>query len=161
ISRDGLLLLGKVVDRPSVIAGSVLTLFAGPRKGEQILKSHTEMAYLEGTNVAVRVPRQDMTEGVWQQVSNAGQVRVEIVARSLVKPELIKTLGELASFIRERREYAVGGVLGPAEYLSTTRFMARPNDPKARVLPDDPGEIKLMWDYYGLARGPHRLHQIV
>src|SRR6185503_15900239 len=33
--------------------------------------------------------------------------------------------------------------------------------PEARQLPNNPSEIKLLWDYYALARGPQRLRQIV
>jgi predicted RND superfamily exporter protein len=55
----------------------------------------------------------------------------------------------------------VGGVLGPADYLATTRFMIRPNDPAARVLPDAAVEINMLWDYYAIALGPERLRQLV
>jgi predicted RND superfamily exporter protein len=74
---------------------------------------------------------------------------------------VIRALGDLGQFIRGRSQYAVGGVLSPADYLSTTRFMVRNTDPEARRLPDDPMEIKLLWDYYSLARGPQRLRQVV
>ena len=77
------------------------------------------------------------------------------------QPELIRALGDFGAFIRERRDDAVGGVLDPADYLATTRFMIRPDDPNARVLPEGAGEIKLLWDYYALALGPQRLRQIV
>ena len=39
--------------------------------------------------------------------------------------------------------------------------MIRPNDPNARVLPEDAGEIKMLWDYYAMALGPERLRQLV
>jgi hypothetical protein len=39
--------------------------------------------------------------------------------------------------------------------------MARPEDPTARALPEDAGEAKLMWDYYALALGRQRLHELV
>ena len=39
--------------------------------------------------------------------------------------------------------------------------MIRTSDPDARRLPDNAGEIKLLWDFYGLARGPQRLRQVV
>ena len=81
--------------------------------------------------------------------------------RTHVNPETIRAVGEMGSFIREHRALAVGEVLSPKDYLSTTRFMARPADPQARVLAGDATETKLMWDYYRLARGPQRLRQIV
>ena len=85
----------------------------------------------------------------------------EIVVRNHFRPELIRELGGLGDFIRERKQFAVGGVLGPEDYLVTTRFMARPSDPGARRMPADTTETKLLWDYYGLARGPARQRQVV
>ena len=55
----------------------------------------------------------------------------------------------------------MGGVLGPEDYLATTRFMLRPDDPRARVFSNDAGEIKALWDYYALALGRERMRQIV
>jgi predicted RND superfamily exporter protein len=97
----------------------------------------------------------------WKDLAAAGRAHFEIPVRSHVRPEIIRAVGELGSFIRERRQYAVGGVLSPADYLTTTRFMVRPNDPEARHLANDAGEIKVLWDYYALARGQHRLRQVV
>jgi predicted RND superfamily exporter protein len=97
----------------------------------------------------------------WEKFSKAGPVKYEVIVRNHFKPEVVRAIGDLSAFIRQRSQYAVGGVLGPADYVATTRFMARPNDPTARMIPEDPAEIKLMWDYYGLALGQKRLHQIV
>jgi uncharacterized protein len=52
-------------------------------------------------------------------------------------------------------------VLGPADYLRTTRFLLRANDPDAKVLPASAAEGKVLWDYYRTARGPRRLRQAV
>ena len=94
-------------------------------------------------------------------LAKTGRVRFEIPVRTHLQPELIRDLGGLGAFIRERRQDAVGGVLGPTDYLATTRFMVRPSDPDARVLPNDAGEIKTLWDYFALALGPERMRQIV
>jgi predicted RND superfamily exporter protein len=157
-SPEGIILSGNLAEKPGLIAGSTLLL-----KGAHAppLRSHIEMALPVGTNVLARIPRQDIPTNGWPQFLGTGRAHMELTVRSQCRPEIIKETGKLAAFIRERSRYAVGGVLGPYEYLTTTRFMARPNDPQARVLPDDPGEMKLMWDYYGLARGPQRLRQIV
>jgi predicted RND superfamily exporter protein len=39
--------------------------------------------------------------------------------------------------------------------------MVRPNEPGSRYVPDYSGEIKLMWDYYRIVRGPEHLRQLV
>ena len=119
------------------------------------------MVYGLGTNLATRIPTRDTPPNFWRNVAQAGQAHFEVVSHSHVRPEIIHAIADLATFIRQRPQYAVGGVLSPYDYLETTRFMARPSDPQARRLPDDPAEIKLMWDYYGLALGQQRLRQIV
>src|SRR5439155_18023651 len=158
------------VGSPSVIAGSAIAISAvnrGEAAGASnhpppaVWHSHIEMVYGLGTNIGTRIPRRDMPAEVWQAFAKSSGVEFEVVIRNHVRPEVINAIADLAEFIRQRRQYAVGGVLSPADYLSTTRFMARPTDPRARVLPPEPVEIKLMWDYYGLALGQQRLHQIV
>jgi predicted RND superfamily exporter protein len=169
MNRDGIVLRRDLVANPALIAGSWIRVSSGDKAANDtnqppaaVWQSHIEMAYgLGANNIATRVPRRDMPTNLWENFSRAGQVRFEVVLHSHVRPEIIRALAELGSFIREHRQYAVGGVLTPADYLSTTRFMARSNDPTARVLPDDPAEIKLMWEYFGLALGQARLHQLV
>jgi predicted RND superfamily exporter protein len=64
-------------------------------------------------------------------------------------------------FIRGDRQRAVGGVLGPADYLLTTRFMLRYTNPDARQLPQNAAEARVLWNYYGTALGARRLRQVV
>ncbi len=157
-SPEGIMLSGNLAEKPGLIAGSTILIQRGDG---QSVRSHIEMAAPAGTNVLARIPYPDIPTNGWTQFLASGKARVELALRSQCRPEIIKETGKLAGFIRQRSRYAVGGVLSPEDYLTTTRFMARPNDPNARTLPDEPGEIKLMWDYYGLARGPQRLRQIV
>ncbi len=170
LTRDGIVLRGDLVGDPALIAGSAITLsntsaariggatnFAEPG----VLRSHIEMVYRLGSNIATRIPTWNTPADFWEQFAQAGQARFEVVIHSHVRPEIIRATANLAGFIRQRRQYAVGGVLSPYDYLETTRFMARHEDPKARQLPDSAAEIKLLWDYYGLALGQPRLRQIV
>lgn len=165
-----IVLPGDLVENAGIVAGSTIWLRPNPASqsgGVDALpiptwQSHLEMTANRGNEmIALLAPGTGATPEFWARVAEAGRVRYEIVARSHFRWDVISQLRELAAFIRERRELAVGGVLGPYDYLETTRFMARPADPKARQLSRDPVEIKLMWDYYALARGPHRLRQIV
>jgi predicted RND superfamily exporter protein len=97
----------------------------------------------------------------WTELSRAGEAHFDIPIHSHVRPEVIRDLGALGSFVRQRRQYAVGGVLSPADYLLTTRFMLRSSDPQARRMPEDPAEMNLLWEHYGTGRGEHRLRQVV
>jgi len=168
LSQDGIVLRGGIVENPALIAGSAITISPIKGKGTNatssespVWQSHIEMVYGLGTNIATRVPRRDMPANLWEEFSKAAAFRFQVVIRSHVRPELIRTIDDLGKFIRERPQYAVGGVLSPADYVTTTRFMSRPTDPDARRMPNDPAEIKLMWDFYGLALGQDRLHQLV
>jgi predicted RND superfamily exporter protein len=168
ITPDGIVVPGGLVRDATLIAGSPITIWNGSPPGaatngppSSVLRSHIEMVYGFGTNIGTRLPQRDIPADTWARLTAAGHTRFEVVVHNQVRPDIIRAIGDLGDFIRQRRQYAVGGVLSPADYLTTTRFMVRPNDPNARVLPDQAGEIKLMWDYYGLARGRQRLHQIV
>lgn len=163
-ARD-LVLPGNFVENAGIVAGSTVWLRPVRDPNDQagaVWQTHFEMTARRGNEIiGLLAPGTGATPEFWRDVATAGRVRYEIVARSYFRPDLIQAQRELAAFIRQRAQDAVGGVLGPYEYLETTRFMARPADPQARQLAKDPVEIKLMWDYYGLARGPARLRQIV
>jgi predicted RND superfamily exporter protein len=164
VNPDGITLPGRLVENVALIAGSTIAISAAdkaPGSSNVVWRSHIEMVSEVGTDISARIPRRDTPINFWAEFAKARQAHFEIVLQNQLRPEVVRAMADLAAFIRERRQYAVGGVLSPADYIETTRFMARPNDPGARVVPDDPGEIKLMWNYYGLALGRQRLHQIV
>jgi predicted RND superfamily exporter protein len=152
-----------MVGEPALIAGSPIRLSTGAPSdaASAVWQSHIEMVNGSGDTVFARLARTGAATNFPDALAKAGRARFEIPVRTHFQPELVRALGDFGAFIRERRQDAVGGVLGPADYLATTRFMVRPSDPKARVLSDDAGEIKLLWDYYALALGPERLHQLV
>jgi predicted RND superfamily exporter protein len=152
-----------LVGEPVLIAGSPIKLSAGTPSDAPaaVWQSHIERVNSGGDTVFARLARTGAATNFTDALAKAGRAQFEISVRTHIQPELIRALGDFGAFIRERRQDAVGGVLGPADYLATTRFMVRPNDPNARVLPDDAGEIKMLWDYYAMALGPERMHQIV
>lgn len=152
-----------LVGDSALIVGSPITLTTGTSSNTPaaVWQSHIELVNRSGDTVFARLARTGAATNFTDALAKAGRARFEIPVRTHFEPELIRALGDFGASIRERRDDAVGGVLGPADYLATTRFMIRPNDPNARVLPDDAGEIKTLWDYYAMSLGPERLHQIV
>ena len=161
---------GNLVGDPALLVGSRITVSVGDGSetgvstnegAGSIWLSHAEGAVRRGDNLLVAPARGEPEANFWPALAKARSVHFEIAVRSHLNPELIRAIGGLAAFIRERRQYAVGGVLSPMDYMMTTRFMVHPNVPNARVLSDDPGEMKLLWDYYGGALGTQRLRQIV
>jgi predicted RND superfamily exporter protein len=163
ISSPDIGLPASLVGDPVLIAGSPIKLSVGTSAGPPaaVWQSHIELVNPVGDTVYARLARTGAATNFSSALANAGCARFEIPVRTHLQPELIRALGDFSAFLREQRQDAVGGVLGPADYLATTRFMVRPNDPDARVLPDNAFEIKTLWDYYGMALGPERLRQLV
>jgi predicted RND superfamily exporter protein len=159
VNHYSISLLGDLLRNPTLIVGSPVTLLSGSNSA--VWRPQIEMANNYGNSIFLRLVGGEPETNFWPALAKTGRVRYEIPVRTHLQPELIRDLGGLGAFIRERRRDAVGGVLGPEDYLTTTRFMLRPNDPEARALSDDAGEIKMLWDHYALALGPERMRQIV
>ena len=159
VSHYSISLSGDLLRDPTLIAGSPVTLLSG--NDSAVWRSQIEMANHNGNSLFLRLVGGEPGTNFWPALAKTGRVRFEIPVRTHLQPELIRDLGGLGAFIRERRQDAEGGVLDPEDYLATTRFMLRPDYPEARVLPDDAREIKTLWDYYALALGRERMRQIV
>ena len=170
VARDRIALPLNLVTNPAELAGSTIALSiagmaespgaanATPRETRQF---HLEYVVRRGDQILARTTPDPAASNFWQALRQASTVRFEVREQTHLRPDILRIISDLGSFIREHRQCAVGGVLSPADYLSTTRFMVRVNDPNARALPQDAAEIKLLWDYYRMARGPHRLRQVV
>jgi predicted RND superfamily exporter protein len=89
------------------------------------------------------------------------KIRFELAVRTQLKPEMVEAHRTLAAFLRQQTNYAIGGVIGPYEYLATTRFMTRPDDPAARELTPLASENRALWNYYAYALGQNRFLQIM
>jgi hypothetical protein len=170
VSQMTIALPRDLVRSPALIAGSPVTLSIGKRAeagtnvgscSGVVYHSHVRTVGQNGENLMVGITRENTQTDFWQRLPKADRVWYSIGFHSHFDPQIIHALSDLGAFIRERRQCAVGGVLTPADYLSTTRFMLQPNDPEARHLPDNPAEINMLWGYYGRALGVQRLHQVV
>ena len=142
-----------LVGDAGLIAGSPINFCGRTRRHDSaVWQSHIEMR--EPQPAIPSLPdlphgrRQRIFQTRWQKRATP---RFEIPVRTHFEPELIRALGDFGTFIREHRQDAVGGVLGPSDYVTTTRFMIRPEDPMRAPLPDDAGEIKTLWNYYAMA----------
>jgi predicted RND superfamily exporter protein len=124
---------------------------------------HTRIAKASrsANEIAAFTTRSATDSAVCQALSRASRLQFEIVGQSHLDPQIIQAIDELGAFIRAFPQYGVGGVLDPADYLRTTRYMLNPADPRARTLPASATEARVLWDYYRLARGPRRLSQAV
>jgi predicted RND superfamily exporter protein len=167
VTRQILSFPGELVRARALLVGSPVTVSVGGSSETGASAdvftwhSHIEAAARRGNHLQAWTGRDEPGSNFWQALGTARRARFEITARSQFRPEVIRAIGGLGSFIRERRQYAVGGVLGPMDYLMTTRFMVHPTSPDARVISDDAGEVKTLWDYYGSVLGQQRLRQLV
>jgi uncharacterized protein len=170
LSPDGWLLSAKELGDPALIMGNSVAISLAHTSSVSLATNgqeraswspHIEMGAPVGSDWFFRFSPSQPEKGFWPELARVGQAQFSVPVRTHLQPELIRATGELGAFLRQHRQEAVGGVLSPYDYLTTTRFMVRPNDPTARQLPTTAGEIKLMWDYYGLARGQQRLRQVV
>lgn len=146
-----------LVSEPATIIGSSITF----RSGEAEWRTHIELANASANKMNCRLAQIESTNHFLEALAKTGRAQFEITLATHIQAELIRALGALGSFIRTHQQEAVGGVLGPVDYLTTTRFMVRTGDPDARRLPDTAVEFKIMWDYYALALGQARLRQVV
>jgi predicted RND superfamily exporter protein len=85
----------------------------------------------------------------------------EIIPRPFVSPPALREVERFETFLRSRSAHAVGGVLGPPDYLTTTNYIVRGRVEEARRLPEDVEETRLLWEHYSWIRGPQRLRETV
>lgn len=164
-----ILLPASLVPDRALIEGSdvALSLPQDPLSGSvnttsnEVWRARIYAAWPNGKDIFLRISPIDSFTNFWEAARRAGQVRYDIVLQSQLGPKFVRRLADLASFIRQRREDAVGGVLGPADYLLTTRFMGRVTDPEARRLAVSSAENKKLWNDYASAVGEARLRQVM
>jgi predicted RND superfamily exporter protein len=170
VDGSGINFPGNLVEDLALIERSAITVAIAdesPTRGDTNSPNHTvwqaqiQSAFQRGGRIFARLDPKVAPANFSEELRKAGRARFEIVIHSHLKPEILRAVADLGSFIRRRREYAVGGVLGPADYVLTTRFMTGPNIPDARRFPASAEEIKLLWHYYEAARGPKRLREVV
>jgi predicted RND superfamily exporter protein len=124
-------------------------------------RSTIESATRTGDQLIVTTQIRDQNSSVWLELPRVQSVGFEIVSQPHLQPKVMKAISELGAFIEQRRSLKVGKILAAPDYVSTTRFMVRPNEAGSRYVPNDPGEIKLLWDYYRIVRGPEQLRHVV
>jgi hypothetical protein len=160
--QSRILLPGNVCNELPEIESSTITLTATPTNATspRVWHSQIELPRRTGTNIIVWVMPTPSGDGFARGLGGA-KIHFELVVRAQLKPELVEANRALAAFLRAQSNCAVGGVIGPYEYLSTTRFMTQSGNPAARELVPLAGENRSLWEYYAYALGQNRFHQIM
>jgi hypothetical protein len=117
-----------------------------------------ESARLDGGRLLLRFPLQVGSPSFWLDPKPDETLDVEVTREPFMNPALLRRVGELEAFLAAHP--GVGGVFGPASFLSTTAFMLNPDVPGSRRLPDTPEKARSLWRLYGSVRGPERLKQL-
>ncbi len=161
-AQSRILLPGNVCRELQEIESSTITLSATPTNATspRVWHSQIELPRRTGTNIIVWVVPNAEGDGFTRDLGDA-KVHFELVVRRQLQPEMVETHRALAAFLRGQSNCAVGGVLGPYEYLSTTRFMTQSGNPAARELLPLASENRTLWSYYAYALGQNRFHQIM
>ncbi|MCP3905106.1 MAG: MMPL family transporter [Planctomycetes bacterium] len=76
-------------------------------------------------------------------------------------PDLIRAAGDLESFIADRREDAVGGVLGPCRYATTSNFLLSGRQEQYARVPETASRLTRVWDEFERVRGAPRLRNLL
>jgi len=170
INASGIGFPGNLVDDLALIQGSAISLVIADespaggitiRPNGAVWQAQIKAAFQREGRIYMQLDPEAAPAVFSDALSKAGRARFEILVHSHLQPEILHVAADLGSFIRQKGEFAVGGVLGPADYILTTRFMMGPNRPDARQFPANAEESKLLWHYYEAARGPNRLREVV
>ncbi len=141
---------------PARLAGSWVRVAL--RSSSRDWSGSVESARLDGGRLLLRFPLQVGSPGFWLDPKPDETLDVEVTREPFMNPSLLRKVGELEAFLAAHR--GVGGVFGPASFLSTTAFMLNPDVPGSRRLPDSPERARSLWRLYGSVRGPERLKQL-
>jgi predicted RND superfamily exporter protein len=160
--QSRILLPGNICNELQEIESSTITLSATPTNATapRVWRSQIELPRRTGTNIIVWVVPTPGGDGFTRNLGGA-KIHFELVVRAQLKPGMVEASRALAAFLRGQSNCAVGGVIGPYEYLSTTRLMSQSGNPAARELVPLAVENRSLWEYYAYALGQNRFHQIM
>ena len=149
---------------PAALVGRWFYLFVDAPSnapGRLSWRSTIEYAERKDDQIVLRTQFRELESAVWPQLERTTNASFEIVSQPHLQPATLHAIADLGRFIEERRALKVGKVLAAPDYVATTRFMVQPNTPGARRVPNTSAEVKLMWDYYRIVRGPEQLRHAV
>ncbi len=161
VSFARILLPTNLVAQPQSLAGRWLYLFAGDASNAPSWRASIESATVTGDKLVVITQQRESDSIVWTNLPQLAHVRFEIISQPFLQQPTLDAIAKLGAFIEQHRDCKVGKVLSAPDYVATTRFMVRPNEAGSRFVPTNSIEIKLLWDYYRIVRGPEQLREAV
>jgi predicted RND superfamily exporter protein len=141
---------------PARLVGSRIELEGGPARR---WSSWVERADLRQGRLLLSWPITGGSPAFWLEPRPGERIGYKIRLEPLRVPSTLRRVDALESFLASQP--GVGGVFGPAKFLKTASFMADPDRPGPRRLPDDPEEARILWKNSERVLGPERLHRLV
>jgi len=172
LEHTGLSLPGDLVEDPARLVGARIDLRAGAEpwdlageagveSGAQRLAEFIVEAERQGDRIAVRSTGKSGSLVGFLAMAHRKHAAFAISPHAFQDPAMLARLADFEEFLREQGDCAVGGVLGPVEYLSTAHFLQRGRAAGSRRVPEDPHELGRLWHNYGVIRGEGRRLQAV
>lgn len=126
-----------------------------------IWESWIESVEREGEEIVATVDRATGPPRAVLRLRGAGELDFEIRREPFVEPEMLHHIAAFEDFLEAQREDAVGGVIGTADYMMTTRLMSRGLNPSQRIIPETRDGVDWLWKQYKRIRGSERLRQVI
>jgi predicted RND superfamily exporter protein len=88
---------------------------------------------------------------------------LEYVLRSqgLAVPGVLRDIAGLEEFVRGQSQFAVGGVLGPPDYIAAAEFLTSNRAAGSRRIPKNQDQVRWLWRSLGEVLGNERRGEIV
>ncbi|MFQ5655127.1 MAG: RND family transporter [Planctomycetota bacterium] len=158
-----------LIPDPSRLAGAWITIErpeesrarreAENPRGRHRWSSWIEAAALEGGVIVATLPEKEGSPRFFLQPAGEELLHYEIHSQGLLAPESLRRLDALQERIEREERHAVGGVLGPTDYLKTTHFIVRKREGGSRRLPENPKRAQWLWGQLERIRGRERVRQ--
>ncbi|MCH8967042.1 MAG: MMPL family transporter, partial [Planctomycetes bacterium] len=172
VDHHTLRLPASMVPDPSALVGWFLEMEMVPdrrnvgrgnpkHRGAHRRSTWIEAVEVQDDTVLITLPKRAGSPKLALHSARASKLTYEITPRRLQNPEDLRRLAKLTDFIESLSAYAVGGAIGPADYVATTNLMSRGLKQEERRIPDTRARIRWLWSQYERIRGHERARQIV
>jgi len=139
-------------------------LVGPPSRADELRRewwSWIQMASRQGNRIFVGCEPRHGSPQFALHFTPGDKARYEITTSPLLKPEMVRRIADLESFIENHDGEAVGGVVGTADYVSTVSYMSRGRKEAERAIPNNVERIEWIWGEYERLRGYDRRRQLV
>ncbi len=163
---------GEIVADPQTLVGRRILLrrtgepgFVGPPSRADELRwswlSWIQTATRQGDRILVGCEPKNGSALFALRLAPGDTAYYDITTSPFLKPEIIRRIADLESFISGHKDKAVGGVLGPADYVITVNYMSRGRKEAERAIPNNDERIEWLWGEYERLLGYDRRGQLV